>query len=69
MSVLQFWLLSYRIVSRPARLDITLKQQAPSLQNEFYLVQVVVKNMEDIPITNVRYQQGGKLDFGLVVFL
>ena len=55
MSVLQFRLLSYRIVSRPARLDITLKQQAPSLQNEFYLVQVVVKNMEDIPITNVRY--------------
>ncbi|XP_052268585.1 trafficking protein particle complex subunit 11-like isoform X2 [Dreissena polymorpha] len=42
-----------KIVSRPAQLDIGLKHQAPSLLNEFYLMQVTVTNREDVIISNV----------------
>ncbi|WAR03659.1 TPC11-like protein [Mya arenaria] len=42
-----------KIVSRPAHLDICLQHEAPSLQNEFYQIRVVVHNREDTAITNV----------------
>lgn len=44
---------STKIVSRPAKLDIKLKHEAPSLLNEFYLVEVTVTNREDVTINNV----------------
>jgi hypothetical protein len=44
---------TYRIVSRPAKVDIDLHHEAPSLQNEFYLIQATVTNREDVAISNV----------------
>ena len=50
---MSYWInlvLYFRIVSRPAKLEISLTQQAPSLQNEFYLIQVTVTNKEEVDI-------------------
>ncbi|XP_055958826.1 trafficking protein particle complex subunit 11 [Patella vulgata] len=42
-----------KVVSRKAKLDMTLIHQAPSLLNEFYQVQIVIQNKEDSKITDV----------------
>lgn len=44
---------STKIVSRPAKMDITLKHEAPSLLNEFYLIEITVTNKEDVTVSNV----------------